>query len=159
MQPEDYKVTRSASITAQPETIFAQVNDLHSWQTWSPWAKIDPNAKITYAGPQSGAGASFSWAGNSEIGEGKMTIVESRPSELITFRLDFIKPFAGTANAEFTFHPVQNQTLVTWTMSGKNNFIGKAISLVFDCDKMIGENFEKGLASLRTITEGPAGIA
>ena len=153
-QPADYRVSRSAVISAPPEVVFAQVNDFHNWNAWSPWAKMDPDAKVSYEGAAAGPGAIFRWAGNREIGEGSMTITNSRPSDQIQIRLDFIKPFAGTGNAEFTFKPQGDQTLVTWTMAGKNNFIAKAVGLFIDCDKMIGDNFEKGLAAMKTVAEG-----
>jgi hypothetical protein len=153
MQPEDFKVTRSATIAAPAATVFAQVNDFHKWEAWSPWAKIDPNSKATYSGPESGPGASFAWAGNNEVGEGRMTIKESQPNDRILVDLQFIKPFAANNLAEFTFKPQGDQTQVTWTMSGKNNFMFKAFSLFMNCDKMVGPQFEKGLASMKAIAE------
>jgi hypothetical protein len=153
-RPSDYRVTRSATMEAPPETVFAQVNDFHKWDAWSPWVKLDPNAQVRYEGPDAGEGAKFFWSGNSEIGEGSMALVESKPDERIGIRLDFVKPFAGTSDVEFAFEPVAtNETKVTWTMSGKNNFMAKAIGLVIDCDKMIGDQFEKGLASIKAIVE------
>ncbi len=148
MQPADFRVTRSAAIAAPAGAVFAQVNDLHKWQEWSPWAKRDPNAKNSYEGPASGVGAAFLWSGNSEVGEGKMTIIESRLNAKVVFRLDFEKPFKATSNSEFTFKESGGQTEVTWAMTGKNNFIGKAIGLFMNCDKMVGGDFEKGLAQL-----------
>lgn len=144
-QPADFRVSRSAVISAPPEAVFAQVNDFHNWNAWSPWAKMDPNAKVSYEGPAAGPGAIFHWAGNREIGEGSMTITDGRPSDLIQIKLDFIKPFAGTSNAEFSFKPQGDQTLVTWSMAGKNNFIAKAIGLFIDCDKMIGDKSKRAL--------------
>jgi uncharacterized protein YndB with AHSA1/START domain len=152
MQPADFRVARSATIAAPVGAVFAQVNDLHKWREWSPWAKRDPNAKNSYEGPVAGVGAAFMWSGNSEVGEGKMTIIESRKNEKVVFRLEFEKPFEATSNAEFTFKESAGQTQVTWAMTGKNNFIGKAISLVMNCDKMIGKDFEKGLAQLDAAT-------
>ena len=153
LQPADFRVTRSATISAPPAVVFAQVNDLHKFQDWSPWAKLDPAAKSDFQGPPAGTGAAFSWAGNMEVGEGTMTITESRPAELVRFKLDFKKPMAGTSTAEFTFKPEGGATLVTWSMEGKNGFAGKAVSLVMDCDKMVGGQFEKGLADLKKIAE------
>src|SRR6185312_10441905 len=112
-------------IPAPPEKVFAQVNELRAWEAWSPWAKKDPNAKSTYSGPASGVGASMAWAGNKEVGEGSMTIVESRVNELVGFKLEFLKPFKATNTAEFTFQPRGNQTVVSWTMTGKSNFFFK----------------------------------
>src|SRR6266852_2515065 len=86
IQPSDFRITRSATIAAPPEAVFAQVNDLHNWEAWSPWAKLDPNAKTTYAGPAAGTGAAFAWSGNNRIGEGRMTITESRPNEFVRFK-------------------------------------------------------------------------
>ncbi len=150
-RPSDFRVTRTATIPAAPSAVFPHVNDLKKWQEWSPWAKMDPNAKTTFEGPIAGQGAMFSWAGNDKIGEGKMTIVESRPNELVRFQLDFLKPFAANNTAEFTFEPKGADTVITWTMSGKNNFLFKAVGLFMNCDKMVGGQFEEGLANLKTI--------
>ena len=152
-RPSEFLVSRTAVLAAPVATVFANVNDMHRWQEWSPWAKIDPNSKITYAGPAAGTDASFSWAGNQEVGEGKLTVVESIPPERIRFRLEFFKPFAGTNSAEFTFVPKgDSQTEVTWSMRGTNGFMAKAVGLVMDCDKMVGGYFEKGLKQLETVS-------
>ena len=156
LQPTEYRVVRSANIAAPPAVVFARVNDLHQFQEWSPWAKLDPAAKTTFEGPPAGAGAVFNWAGNHEVGAGRMTITESHPHDLIRFRLDFLKPFAGTANAEWTFKPEGTQTAVTWSMSGRKNFVSKAISVFMSMDKMIGGQFEKGLADLKALSEAAA---
>ena len=150
-RPANFRITRSATIPASPAAVFEQVNDLHKWQEWSPWAKLDPNAKVTFEGPEAGKGASFHWAGNSEVGEGKMTLVESQPGELVRFKIEFTSPFTATNDTEFTFKPAGDQTEVTWTMSGKNNFMAKAFSLFVDCDKMVGGQFEEGLNNLKSV--------
>ena len=155
-QPDEFIVTRAAKIAASPEKVFLHVNNLHAWDAWSPWAKLDPNAKNSFSGPESGAGAAMSWAGNNKIGEGSMTISESRPSEMIAFKLEFLKPFKASNTAEFTFKTVGNQTEVTWSMSGKSNFAFKIFGLFMNCDNMAGRDFEKGLAALKTITEAAA---
>ncbi len=153
MQPEGYKVTRSATYNAPPEKVFEQVNDFRKWDAWSPWAKIDPAMKTTFSGPPTGVGSTYAWVGNSEVGEGKMTITESRPSDLVKIDLEFIQPFAGISVTEFTFKPESDGTNVIWTMSGKYNFMSKAFSLVINMDKMIGDDFEKGLAQMKPIVE------
>jgi len=153
MQPADFRITRSATIAAPPEAVFAQVNDLHNWEAWSPWAKLDPAAKSTYEGPAAGVGAAFAWSGNNKIGEGRMTVIESRPNVLVRFKLDFLKPFKASNTAEFTFKPEGNQTAVTWSMYGKNNFLSKAVGLFMNCDKMVGGQFEQGLAQMNSVTE------
>jgi Polyketide cyclase / dehydrase and lipid transport len=155
MQPSDFRITRSAKMSATPATVFAQVNDYHKWDAWSPWAKLDPNAKATFEGPTSGTGATMTWSGNDKVGEGRQTIIESRADDMIRIKLDFLKPFEATNTAEFTFKPEGDQTVVTWSMYGKNNFMGRAVSLFMDCDKMVGSEFEKGLASMKAIVEAP----
>ena len=152
-QPTDFSLSRSAKMSAPRENIFPHVNDLHNWEAWSPWAKLDPNARHEFAGAASGQGAVMSWAGNNQMGVGKMTITESRPSESVRFRLEFEKPMKATNLAEFTFRPDAGGTLVTWAMSGKNNFMMKLFGLFVNCDRMLGCQFEKGLASLRGIVE------
>jgi len=152
-RPGEFQVTRSATIAAPVPAVFVHVNELRNWPAWSPWAKKDPQMKQTYEGPPAGTGAVTSWVGNKDVGEGRMTIVESRPAELIRFKLEFLEPFAATNSAEFTFKEQGGRTEVSWSMSGQNNFIGKAMGVVFDFDKMIGADFEAGLASLKTIVE------
>ena len=153
MQPSEFRVTRTAAISAPPAAVFAQVNDLHKWEAWSPWVKLDPAMKKTYEGAPAGTGAIHAWAGNNQVGEGRMTITESRPNELIRFKLEFLKPFAVTNTAEFSFKPEGNQTVVTWSMAGENNFIAKALHLFMNMDKMVGGPFEKGLAQMKSVVE------
>jgi hypothetical protein len=153
MQPSDFRIVRTATMSAPAPAVFAQVNDFHNWEAWSPWAKLDPAAKNSFEGPSAGTDAIFRWAGNKEVGEGSMTITESRPSDLIRIKLEFLKPFAATNSAEFTFKPDGDQTAVTWSMAGKNNFISKAICLFMNMDKMVGGKFEEGLAQMKSVVE------
>jgi len=153
MQPSEFRVVRSATMSTPAPAVFAQVNDFHNWEAWSPWAKLDPAAKNSFEGPSAGTGAIFRWAGNNQVGEGSMTITESRPSDLIRIKLEFLKPFAATNTAEFTFKSDGDQTAVTWGMAGKNNFISKAICLFMNMDKMVGGKFEEGLAAMKSIVE------
>ncbi len=153
LQPSEFLITRTATLSASAPVIFAQVNDFHYWRAWDPWAKLDPAGKASYEGPAAGEGAGFRWAGNKEVGEGSMTIVESHPSVLIRIKLEFRKPFAATDTTEFTFKPEGSQTVVTWSMSGKKNFICKTLGLFMNYDKMVGGQFEKGLENLRAVTE------
>ena len=143
-------------MASPPESIFPHVNELKQWEAWNPWGKIDPNMKLTYDGPAAGVGASYAWAGNHAVGEGRATITETRTNELVQLKLEFLKPMAGVSTAEFTFKPQGNQTEVTWTMTGKNNFIAKAFCLFMNMDQMIGGQFEKGLAELKTLAETSA---
>lgn len=153
IQPSEFRITRTATISAPALAVFAQVNDFHNWEAWSPWAKLDPAMKKTYEGAPAGTGAIYTWAGNNQVGEGRTTITESRPSDLIKMELEFVMPFAATNTVEFTFKPEGDQTAVTWSMAGKNNFMGKAVGLFMDMDTMVGGDFEKGLASLKSVTE------
>lgn len=152
-QPGEFKVTRSAKISASREKVFPHINDFHRWEAWSPWAKLDPACKNIFAGAPAGTGAIFSWAGNKKVGEGRMTILESRPADLIRIQLEFFKPFKATNTAEFDFRPEGHQTLVTWSMFGKNNFMGKIFSLFVNCEQLVGRDFEKGLAAMKSAVE------
>ncbi|PYS32437.1 MAG: polyketide cyclase [Acidobacteria bacterium] len=153
LQPTHYRIERSATINAPASVVFAQVNDFHKWEAWSPWAKIDPAMKQAYEGTPSGTGAIYTWAGNNQVGEGRMTITESHPSDLIKIKLEFIKPWSATNATDFAFKPQGNQTAVTWTMEGDNNFMGKAFGLFMNMDKMVGGDFEKGLAQMKSVAE------
>jgi hypothetical protein len=155
-QPDEFKLVRETRISVPREKMFPHVNDLRAWEAWSPWAKLDPNAKNSFEGPASGVGAAMAWSGNKKIGEGRMTITESQANELIGFRLDFVKPFKNTCAAEFAFRPEGDQTRVTWSMTGKSNFFFKVFGLFMDCDTMAGRDFEKGLASLKSVAEAAA---
>jgi hypothetical protein len=152
-QPSQFRVVRGAVIPCPPTVVFPHVADLQKWQAWSPWAKLDPNSKISFDGPPNRVGSSFTWAGNDQVGEGRMTILESKPNELVRFRLDFEKPFKATNEAVFTFHPEGPGTAVEWSMSGTKNFLFKAVGLFMNRDKMVGSQFEDGLANLQAACE------
>jgi len=156
LQPSEFRITRTTTVAAPASAVFAQVNDFHRWEAWSPWAKLDPAVRNTFAGAPAGAGAVFAWAGNSKVGEGRMTIVESRPNELVRIKLEFLKPFAATNTAEVTFKPEGDRTAVTWSMFGHNNFMGKAVCLVMNMDKTLGGEFDKGLAAMKSVAEAAA---
>jgi len=153
MQPSEFRIARTATISAPAPAVFAQVNDFHNWEKWSPWEKLDPAMKKNYEGAAAGTGAIYSWVGNNEVGEGRMTITESRPHDLIGIKLEFLKPFAATNTTEFTFKTEGDQTAVTWSMFGKNNFMSKAFGLFMNMDKMVGGDFEKGLAQMKAVAE------
>ena len=154
MRPGKFRIVRSATIGAPPEAVFEQVDDFRKWRAWSPWEKKDPALKRTYEGPAAGPGSVYSWVGNKEVGEGRMTLTESQPGEFVRIKLEFFKPFAATNQAEFSFEPKGDQTVVTWAMAGENNFMCKAFCMFMDMDKMVGTDFEKGLAAMKTIAEG-----
>ncbi len=153
-KPDTMSLSRTIIINAPASTIFPHVNNLHQWKAWSPWAKLDPNTKEFFEGPDAGIGAAMSWNGNMQVGKGKMTITESRPDAFLRLQLDFEKPMKGTSSADFTFTPESGNTIVTWSMEGKNCFMAKVMSLVLNCEKMVGTQYDKGLASLKALTEG-----
>ena len=155
LQPSDFQVTRSTSVAATASAVFPLVNDMHQWAVWSPWDKVDPGMKRTFEGPASGVGAVYGWSGNNDVGEGHMTITESKPHELVRIKLEFIKPFAGTNDVQFSFKPDGARTDVTWTMTGQKNFVSKAICMFMSMDKMVGGQFEKGLADMKAAAEAP----
>ena len=157
-RPSEYRVARTTTIAAPAALVFAHVNDFREWGAWNPWAKLDPEMTQTYEGAPAGIGAVHTWAGNREVGEGRMTVIESRPNDLIRIRLDFLKPFRATSTAEFTFEPRGEQTVVTWSMAGDVNFVAKAIHLFVDMDRMIGGNFEKGLRDMKSVVEAARAV-
>lgn len=160
-RPSDFHVERSVVVNAPVDAVFAQVNDFHNWVNWSPFEKIDPTMTKTFDGPQSGAGAGYAWSGEGKAGAGKMLITQSdrgldkdgKSPGKIGIDLHFTKPFEASNTATFTFVPSGNGTLVTWAMDGKNNFVGKAMCMFMDMDKMVGGDFEKGLATLKSVAE------
>jgi len=147
-RPAKFVISRSALLPAPPDKVFEIVNDFHEWNDWSPWAKLDPNSKTTFDGAPSGVGAKFAWDGNNKVGSGSMAIVESRPNESIKIDLTFTRPMQATNVTLFTFKPETNGTRVTWTMSGANGFMGKLFSVLIDCDKMVGGQFEDGFQNM-----------
>lgn len=153
-QPDEFKVSRTAVIDASVAVVFDHVNNLQKWQTWSPWAKADPEAKTTFAGPEEGVGASLHWEGQ-KTGVGTMTNVESRAPEYVEFNLEFEKPFKAKNKAYFTLTPQGSKTSVTWVMEGKNNFMGKAMGLFINCEKMVGGQFEDGFRHLNNVVSIP----
>ena len=155
-KPDTYTVERSTTIAAQPEQVFGYVNDFHQWPQWSPWEKLDPNMNRTFGGPASGQGSTYSWVGNNDVGEGKMTITESNPGSKVGIQLDFIKPFAATSQTTFDFLPSGAGTQVVWRMTGNNNYMSKVMTVFMNMDTMIGRDFESGLANLKTVAEGAA---
>jgi hypothetical protein len=156
LQPNELLVRRQETIAASPDKVFGEVNDLHRWDAWSPWAKLDPMAKIGFKGPAAGKDAGFTWSGNDKVGEGRMTIIDSRAAELVDIEVAFTKPFENTSNSKFEFKPEADKTEVTWTMSGKQNFLEKAMCIVFNGKAMLGGEMEKGLANLKTVAEEAA---
>lgn len=155
MQPAAYTLSRSTQISAPPAEVYALINDFHRWEDWSPWAKLDPAMKTTYSGPAAGAGSVYHWESNKDdVGEGRMTILETVPAERVVINLEFIKPFADTAHTEFRIRPDSGGSTVDWIMSGNHNFMTKAVMFAMGgMDKAVGPDFEKGLAQMKVAAE------
>ncbi|APR76168.1 Hypothetical protein A7982_01515 [Minicystis rosea] len=154
-RPSEFRYQRSTTIAAPPDAVHAAINDFHQWAKWSPWDKLDPTMQRTYDG-NAGPGAMYAWKGNKDVGEGRMTIEESKPGSLVKIKLEFIKPFEATNTTTFDLVPEGAGTKVTWTMTGHNNFMSKAFCLFMDMDKLIGSDFDKGLADLKKLVEANA---
>lgn len=152
-RPDSFRVQRSTSIKASPEKVFPLIADFHAWGAWSPWEKLDPAMKRTHSGAPSGKGAAYAWDGNNDVGAGRMEIAEVVPPSRITIKLDFSRPMEGHNTAEFTLVPKGDASEVTWAMFGPSPYLLKLIGLFLDMDKMIGKDFEAGLANLKALAE------
>ncbi|MGB8598748.1 MAG: SRPBCC family protein [Burkholderiales bacterium] len=152
-RPDSFRVERATIINAPPEKVFPIINDFHAWEGWSPWEKLDPNVKRSYDGAGSGVGAKYAWAGNKQLGEGKMEIIESTPYTHIGLNIYFIKPMQAQNKIDFTLERQGGATKVVHAMHGPSPFISKLMSLVFNMEKMVGPKFEEGLASIKAIAE------
>lgn len=153
-QPPTFKLEREITINAQPATVYANLDDFKRWELWSPWEKLEPGMKKTYSGPATGVGSLYEWEGK-EVGSGRMTITDSKPSQQLTIKLDFIKPFEATNTTVFELAPRSAGTQVRWIMTGENNFFGKVMGVFADMDSMVGKDFEAGLAQLKRVSESP----
>lgn len=157
-RPAEFTITRKTTIAATPAAIFPLLNDFHQWTAWSPWEGMDPKMARTYDGAASGTGAIYAWKGNDEVGEGRMTITDAKPNDLLVIKLEFLKPFEATNTTTFLL-TAGPQTEVVWKMEGHNNFLSKAFGIFMNMDKMVGDDFEKGLARLKTAAEKAAAPA
>jgi len=151
-RPDSLRVERSARVSAPPEKILPLINDFHQWSAWSPYEKLDPSMKRTFAGQPAGKGAVYEWQGDSKVGQGRMEIVETAPTST-AIKLDFLKPFEAHNIARFTAQPAGDATLVSWSMEGPAPFVTKLLGLFVNMDKMIGKDFETGLANLKVVAE------
>jgi uncharacterized protein YndB with AHSA1/START domain len=152
-RPAAFRIQRTATINAPPDAVFNNINDSHRWKEWSPWEKLDPNLQREYAGSESGKGAIYRWSGNSNAGEGMMTITDSVPNRRVVVDLRFTRPFKAENTGEFNLEPAGTGTKVTWSMSGTNNFVLKAFSIFKSMDDLVGKDFETGLAALGAVSE------
>lgn len=155
-KPSEFRIERKTVINAPSAAVFPNIEDFHRWSAWSPWEHLDPNLKRSYSGPTTGPGASYAWSGNSDVGEGRMTVLESRPNEALKVKLEFLKPFEATNTTTYTLTPSGGGTEVVWAMEGPNSFAGKVMSVFADMDAMVGKDFERGLANLKRVCESKA---
>ncbi|MDJ0513906.1 MAG: SRPBCC family protein [Methyloceanibacter sp.] len=153
LQPDEYRVERTVTMAAPAAKVFGNVNDLRKWEAWSPWAKLDPNAKVVFEGPEAGQGAAMTWDGDDKVGAGKMTIVKSDPDQAINIDVVFTRPFEGSTNSDFSFVSKGDSTDVTWAMHGTQGFTEKAFSVIFGGVDMMGNDIDKGLSQLKTVAE------
>ena len=155
-KPDSFQVTRTTTINAPPERIYPLIADFKAWSAWSPWEKKDPAMKRSFGGPETGAGATYAWAGDKNVGEGSMRIVEAKAPERLSLKLDFLKPFEAHNDVVFSLAPQGSATTVTWTMTGPTPFVAKIMHVFFDMDRMVGVDFETGLTALKAAAERPA---
>jgi uncharacterized protein YndB with AHSA1/START domain len=152
-KPDTFEVRRAATVKAPPEKIFAAISDFHQWGSWSPWENKDPAMQRSYGGAASGRGAVYAWEGNKNVGSGRMEILEASPPSKIVIKLDFLKPFEAHNTAEFTMLPQGNATSITWLMHGPASFMVKVMHVFINMDRMVGKDFEAGLANLKRLAE------
>jgi hypothetical protein len=152
-KPGSFRIQRNATINAPADRVFALIADFHEWRKWSPWEDRDPELKRTYGGAERGKGATYAWEGNKSVGSGRMEILEANPSSLVKIKLDFLKPFEAHNTAEFTMLPQGNATNLSWVMTGPAPFMSKLMQVFMNFDKMIGKDFESGLAKIKSSAE------
>jgi len=152
-RPDSFRVERATGIKAAPAKVFGIINDFHNWGAWSPWEKLDPTMKKTHSGPDNGKGAVYEWEGNNKVGKGRMEITDSVPSSKVTIKLDFFRPFEAHNTAEFTLAAQDDSTQVTWAMHGHSPFMIKVMQIFISMDKMVGKDFETGLANMKALAE------
>jgi hypothetical protein len=155
-RPAKFRIERSAQVQAPSAAVFALLDDFHEWSKWSPWEKLDPKMKKTFSGAEKGTGAEYAWVGNNKAGEGSMTLLDSKPNEQLSIRLRFVKPFAATNLTTFRLVPAAGGTTVHWIMEGENGFSAKAFAVFVNMDKLLGKDFEEGLANLNRVTQAQA---
>jgi uncharacterized protein YndB with AHSA1/START domain len=152
-RPNSFRVERSITIKAAPDKVYGLLNDFHNFPSWSPWQDLDPAMKTTHSGAVSGQGAVYEWTGDSKVGAGRMEILKTQPNAQITVKLDFLQPFEAHNTAEYTLANSADGTTVTWAMYGPSPYVSKVMGIFVSMDSMIGKDFERGLAKLKTVAE------
>lgn len=152
-RPDTFRIQRESRIDAPPDRIFGFLNDFRAWMAWSPWEGLDPELKRTYSGAPAGVGSVYAWEGNKKVGAGRMEITAATPPSSLTIKLDFLRPFEAHNVTHFTLTPSDGSTAVHWAMDGRNTFMGKLMSVFMNMDRLVGTDFEKGLAKLKSAAE------
>ncbi len=149
LRPNEFRIERSSTIERKsPAEVFALLNDFHQWQKWSPWEAMDPNLQRSYSGSDTGVGAVYAWKGNKKVGEGRMEITESKPAAFVRLKLDFIAPMKANNMTDFNVMAQGTGTRIIWSMYGPSPFMSKLFGAIVSIDKMVGKDFEKGLANI-----------
>ena len=158
-RPDTFHIERTRLVHAPPDVVYARIDDFHQWRDWSAWEHMDPAMERTFSGPAKGTGAVYTWKGNDKVGEGRMTITSAEPAKKVDIKLDFLAPFKSTSNAALALAPADGGTSVKWTMDGNHNLMSKTMCVFMDMDKMVGGDFEKGLAALDSVATADARVA
>jgi uncharacterized protein YndB with AHSA1/START domain len=151
---DEFRIERSKVIAAAPQDIFALIEDFQNWARWSPYEKLDPKMARTFSSPSHGKGASYAWESKGRGGVGRMEILEVVPTSKVVIELVFAKPMKTRNEAQFVLVPQGRATRVTWIMTGRHTALSKLMHKVLGLDKMIGRDFEAGLADLKAAAEG-----
>ena len=153
MADDTYAVTRTTTVAAPAEALYARLVDFHRWPEWSPWEGLDPALTRSYTGPESGVGAGYAWSGNRKAGRGRMSIADVTAPSRVAVDVMFEKPFPSSSSSVFTLAPEGTGTRVTWTMTGRKSLINRVMGIFVSMDKLIGPDFERGLAQLKSVAE------
>ena len=154
-RPDTFRVERSITVQAPASKVFPLLNDFHNFASWSPWQKLDPAMQTTHSGPPAGVGAVYTWKGNSDVGSGRMEVLQQVPDTSVAVKLDFMEPFEGHNTSEYTLKTAGTSTTVTWAMFGPSPYVSKLMGVFVSMDSMIGKDFELGLANLKAVAEKP----
>jgi len=153
VQPPTMDISRELLIKASPETLFPYINNSKKADSWMPWSETDPEVKTTYSGPEEGIGSTSSWTSPGQMGDGKAVVVESRANQVVKTQLNYTKPMVMSQLSEMTLTPTNDGTIVKWRVTGEQPFIGRLFCLVFNMEKTVGGEFEKGLNKLKSTVE------
>ena len=153
LQPSKFVIARELKMNAAPDQIFPFINSSRKANEWMPWKDSDPSVQMSYSGPDEGVGSISTWEGNGQMGTGKAEVIESIAGKSVKTQLTYTKPMEMSQLAEISLAALPDGTLVRWSVTGENNFLGRFFCLFMNMDKMVGGEFEKGLAKLKGMVE------